>query len=80
MGCHVETSIPQWRRTATRHMLMQEPIPHQKRGSFDLSRFDGKYFERLQRLLRAAARHGIVVELVFFCPFYKDAQWQLSPM
>ena len=27
-----------------------------------------------------AARRGIVVELVLFCPFYEDAMWNLSPM
>ena len=27
-----------------------------------------------------AGQRGIVVELVFFCPFYADTQWQLSPL
>ncbi|MBN1467015.1 cellulase family glycosylhydrolase [candidate division KSB1 bacterium] len=47
---------------------------------FDLEKWDDAYFERLQRFLGRAAAHGIVVELVLFCPFYGDEQWQLSPL
>ncbi|MHC4751777.1 MAG: putative collagen-binding domain-containing protein [Planctomycetota bacterium] len=27
-----------------------------------------------------ASKHGVVVELVLFCPFYEDGMWKLSPM
>jgi len=62
-----------WARSAT---------PGYARGGnkFDLDRWDAEYFRRLEDLLSEADRRGIVVELVLFCPFYKDAQWALSPM
>jgi hypothetical protein len=49
-------------------------------AKFDLSRWDAAYFKRLRDFLTQASRRGIVVELVLFCPFYKDAMWELSPM
>ncbi|HLU47109.1 MAG TPA: DUF4038 domain-containing protein, partial [Planctomycetota bacterium] len=49
-------------------------------NKFDLARFNEAYFERLEKLMTAAEKHGVVVELVLFCPFYKDDQWVLSPM
>ena len=27
-----------------------------------------------------AGERGVVVEFVFFCPFYEDAMWNVSPM
>jgi hypothetical protein len=47
---------------------------------FDLTRWDEAYFRRLKTFVAAAGRRGIVVELVLFCPFYKDDMWKLSPM
>jgi len=47
---------------------------------FDLAKWDDAYFARLRSFLGAASERGIVVEYVFFCPFYEDSQWQLSPM
>ena len=47
---------------------------------FDLTRWDGAYFQRLTDFVAAAGKRGIVVELVLFCPFYEDAMWELSPM
>jgi len=49
-------------------------------NKFDLQRWDRAYFERLTDFVAQASRRDIVVELVLFCPFYKDAMWQLSPM
>lgn len=46
---------------------------------FDLERWDESYFERLKALVRTAADCGVIVEYVFFCPFYDEAQWNLSP-
>ncbi len=49
-------------------------------NKFDLSQWNDAYFERLKKFLRTASQRGIVVELVLFCPFYKDSMWNLSPM
>ncbi|UCD52250.1 MAG: polysaccharide lyase [Phycisphaerales bacterium] len=49
-------------------------------NKFDLTRWDREYFERLRDFVAQAGRRGIVVELVLFCPFYRDSMWQLSPM
>ena len=49
-------------------------------NTFDLSRFDDAYFERLRDFMAEASRRGVVVELNLFCPFYKDDMWRLSPM
>jgi hypothetical protein len=47
---------------------------------FDLTKWDEAYFKRLKAFLTQAGKRGIVVELVLFCPFYKDSMWKLSPM
>lgn len=47
---------------------------------FDLARWDDAYFARLKDFIGAAGQRGIVVELVLFCPFYRDTMWNLSPM
>ena len=49
-------------------------------NKFDLTKWDPEYFQRLRNFVSEANRHGIVVELVLFCPFYKDGMWDLSPM
>lgn len=49
-------------------------------SKFDLSRWDGAYFERLLDFVSQASARDIVVEVNLFCPFYKDDQWELSPM
>jgi len=49
-------------------------------NKFDLTRWDERYFTRLSDFVAEAGRRGVVVELVLFCPFYKDAMWELSPM
>ena len=49
-------------------------------NKFDLERWDPEYFQRLRHFVGEAGRQGIVVELVLFCPFYKDEMWALSPM
>ncbi len=46
---------------------------------FDLTRFDESYFARLADLMEEASRHGIIVEMNLFCPFYGEEQWELSP-
>jgi len=49
-------------------------------NKFDLTKWDEAYFRRLKDFVAEAGRRGVVVELVLFCPFYKDAMWLLSPM
>jgi hypothetical protein len=49
-------------------------------NKFDLTRWDPQYFERLIDFVAQARERGVVVELVMFCPFYKDSMWQRSPM
>jgi len=49
-------------------------------NKFDLSRWDDAYFARLRDFCEQASRRGIVVEIVLFCPFYGEEQWNLSPM
>nr|CAA9228008.1 hypothetical protein AVDCRST_MAG63-835 [uncultured Armatimonadetes bacterium] len=49
-------------------------------GKFDLGRWNDAYFRRLSDYCREAGRHGVVLELVLFCPFYEDNMWAVSPM
>lgn len=49
-------------------------------NKFDLTKWDPRYFKRLTDFVAQASRRGIVVEMVLFCPFYKDSMWELSPM
>ncbi|UCG48690.1 MAG: hypothetical protein JSU94_02725 [Phycisphaerales bacterium] len=49
-------------------------------NKFDLDKWDPAYFARLKDFVREAGARGVVVELVLFCPFYKDDMWKLSPM
>lgn len=49
-------------------------------NKFDLARWDEAYFARLRDFMAHASRRGIVVEYVFFCPFYRNEQWALSPV
>ncbi len=46
---------------------------------FDLDRWNPAYFERLHGFVKTASRHGVVVEVNLFCPFYEEVQWRLSP-
>lgn len=49
-------------------------------NKFDLSRWDEAFFTRLRSYLAEAARRGVMVEIVLFCPFYQDSMWDLSPL
>ncbi len=49
-------------------------------NKFDLKKWDNAYFKRLRNFVKEAGKCGVVVELVLFCPFYKDDMWKLSPM
>jgi len=49
-------------------------------NKFDLTKWDNTYFKRLRNFAKEAGKRGVVVELVLFCPFYKDDMWKLSPM
>lgn len=52
----------------------------QRDGKFDLTQWDPAYFARLKDFVRQAARRGVVVEFVLFCPFYEESMWQVNPM
>ena len=65
--------IAPWARSAT-------PGYANGGNKFDLTRWDDAYFRRLKDFVAHAGRRGIVVEFTFFCPFYKDDMWLLSPM
>jgi hypothetical protein len=49
-------------------------------NKFDLTRWDEAFFEWLRLFLERAERHGVMVEIVLFCPFYQDSMWELSPL
>jgi len=49
-------------------------------NKFDLTEWDGDYFERLKDFLTAASKRGIVVEINLFCPNYNDDLWNANPM
>ncbi|MCX8038255.1 MAG: hypothetical protein N3D11_14600 [Candidatus Sumerlaeia bacterium] len=49
-------------------------------NKFDLTRWDEKYFARLKDFVAQAGRRGVVVELVLFCPYYREEMWELSPL
>jgi hypothetical protein len=49
-------------------------------NKFDLTKWNSAYFKRLRNFVKEAGNRGVVVELVLFCPFYKDDMWKLSPM
>ncbi|MBN1997858.1 hypothetical protein JW935_09925 [candidate division KSB1 bacterium] len=49
-------------------------------NKFDLTRWDEAYFTRLRDFITQAGRRGVIVELVLFCTYYGDEQWNLSPL
>ncbi|HEY3283892.1 MAG TPA: hypothetical protein VGN26_16620 [Armatimonadota bacterium] len=49
-------------------------------AKLDLDAWDPAYFERLKDFVSEASKRGVIVEYVFFCPFYEDGMWDLSPM
>lgn len=49
-------------------------------NKFDLSTWDEAYFARLKDFVSQAQKKGIIIELAFFCPFYDESQWKISPM
>ena len=49
-------------------------------NKWELSKWDEAYFARLKDFIAEAGKRDVVVELVLFCPFYKDQMWNLSPM
>jgi hypothetical protein len=49
-------------------------------NKFDLTKWDAEYFKRLKDFISNANKRGIVVEVVLFCPYYGDDQWNLAPI
>ncbi|MBI4908755.1 MAG: cellulase family glycosylhydrolase [Acidobacteria bacterium] len=48
-------------------------------GRFDLTKWNPAYFTRLRDFITEAGKHGIVVEVTLFCPYYRDHMWTSSP-
>ena len=48
-------------------------------NKFDLTKWNPDYFKRLRDFMTEADKHGVIVEMVLFCPFYGEEQWKLSP-
>ncbi|MCX5682738.1 MAG: hypothetical protein NT049_03535 [Planctomycetota bacterium] len=57
-----------------------EPGYAQGGNKFDLAKWDDAYFARAKDFLAQAAKRGIVVEFVLFCPMYDDSLWKANPM
>jgi hypothetical protein len=49
-------------------------------NKFDLETFDEEYFTRLRDFINEAGKYDVVVELVFFCVYYNDNEWNHSPL
>lgn len=49
-------------------------------NKFDLERWDERYFRRLKDFVAEAGEREIVVELVLFCVFYDEKNWELCPL
>jgi hypothetical protein len=49
-------------------------------NKFDLNAYDDAYFQRMKDFCHQAGQRDIVVEVVLFCPYYGDEQWNLSPL
>jgi hypothetical protein len=47
---------------------------------YDLTKWNDAHFKRMREYVRAAGEHGVVVELVLFCPFYEDVLWDICPL
>jgi len=47
---------------------------------FDLTQWNDSYFNRLKNIASAAHKRGVIIELAFFCPFYNEKLYQLSPL
>jgi Cellulase (glycosyl hydrolase family 5) len=58
----------------------KEPGFKEGGNKFDLEKWDENYFARLKKFVAAAQQRNIIVEFTFFCPFYEESQWLLSPM
>jgi hypothetical protein len=52
----------------------------ENQGKFDLTRWNPAYFARLKDFIAEAGKRGVIVELVLFCPYYRDEMWDVSPL
>ncbi|MDA8742989.1 cellulase family glycosylhydrolase [Rubripirellula amarantea] len=48
-------------------------------GRYDLSKYNPRYLQRLNKFVSLADELGIVVELTFFTSIYSDKQWAIHP-
>lgn len=79
-GITDNTLAPKPNRFACPWRRSEEPGYADGGNKFDLSRWDASYFQRLRAFMTAAEKRGVIVEFTLFCPLYKDALWDASPM
>jgi hypothetical protein len=49
-------------------------------GKYDLEKWNDAHFKRMRDYVAEAAKRDVVIELVLFCPFYKDELWDICPL
>lgn len=49
-------------------------------NKFDLNKWNTSFFTRLKDFVYQARIRGIVVEVTLFSPYYKDLNWNISPL
>jgi hypothetical protein len=49
-------------------------------GKYDLEKWNDDHFKRMRDYVAEAAKRDVVIELVLFCPFYKDELWDICPL
>lgn len=74
------TLAPKANRYITPWMRSETPGYKNGGNKFDLTKWDEQYFIRLKDYFKEASSRNIIVEFAFFCPFYEEGMWVLSPM
>jgi len=47
---------------------------------FDLTKWDENYFDRLEKFVAYASERDIIVNYIFFTPFFDDHKWHATPL
>jgi len=79
-GIEHNVLAPRWNRLITPWARSEIPGYAFGGNKFDLNQWDPAYFKRLKDFMKEAAKRDVIIEYVFYCPFYKDDMWHLSPM
>ncbi len=75
-GIQNNTLAPQPGRVITPWKTIKEPSGKVK---YDLSKWNGAYFDRLKDFLQLAAEKDIIVEVTLFSSIYSDYMWNICP-